>query len=110
MDHQVAAGEGDRGADDAEDALRERPQRAFVRALLDQDSELVAADPGAKLGAAELTLDASGERPEQLVPRRMTEGVVDGLEVVEVQEDESRPLGVAAASWICSRSSFSCPR
>ena len=56
--------------------------------LLDDDRELVAAEPGDGVAGAGHDLEPLGDGHEQLVALGVAEPVVDGLEVVEVQEQD----------------------
>ena len=73
---------GERGEDplgDHDDVLR------AVEAV-EQDRELVAAEARDGVGRAHALAQALGDRDEQLVADRVAERVVDGLEVVDVDE------------------------
>ena len=54
---------------------------------LEQDCELVAAQPRDGIGVTHGLLEASRDADEQLVAGRVAEAVVDGLEVVDVDEE-----------------------
>ena len=54
---------------------------------LEQDGELVAAQTRDGVGVAHGLAQAAGDADEQLVAGRVTEAVVDGLEVVDVDEE-----------------------
>ena len=64
---------------------------AFL-AVLEQDRELVAAEAGGGVGRAQAALEPLAHLEQQLVARRVTEGVVDRLEVVEVHEQHGDRL------------------
>ena len=55
-----------------------------------EDRELVAADPERAVAAADAALDDPGERRQELVADLVAIGVVDPLEVVEVEDDEGQ--------------------
>ena len=55
--------------------------------LLEQDAELVAAESGHGVARPHAAAESSGHRCEQPVAGRVAEAVVDGLEVVEVDEE-----------------------
>ena len=67
-----------------------------VGAALNQDRELVPADPGHRVTGPDGVHQAVGDVDQQGVSDRMTEGVVDQLEVVEVQRDHAdrRPMAL----------------
>ena len=58
------------------------------RVVGDHNRELVAAEPEDLLVRADRAQEDAGERREHLVARRVAEGVVDLLEVVDVEEHE----------------------
>ncbi len=59
-----------------------------VASVLEQDRELVAAEAGARVAVPQAGADAVGDLQQQLVARLVPEAVVDGLEVVEVEEQD----------------------
>ena len=63
--------------------------------VLEEDRELVAAEPGRQVVGPDAALDAFGDRGEKAIAGGVTEGVVDDLEVVEVQEEHDEPAAVA---------------
>ena len=67
----------------------------LVGVVGEHDGELVAAEPGDGVAVAQLVLQPLGEGAQQPVARLVAEGVVDLLEVVEVEEQERD--GVAGA-------------
>ncbi len=106
---QVVGGHGARsGARAHQTHARPHPQRRSVqqervaqrhpepigdhlRVLLlpvDQDRELVAADPGQRVGVGDAPAQPLPHGAQQVVPGGVTEPVVDVLEVVEVDEDQ----------------------
>ena len=60
-----------------------------------EDRELVAAEPGHGVALADHRPEPRGDQPEQLVTHVVPEGVVDLLEVVEVQQQQRDLLPVA---------------
>ena len=54
------------------------------------DRELVAADPPDDVGRPDLGAQRVGDRHERVIARRVTVGVVDLLEVVDVDDDEAQ--------------------
>ena len=63
---------------------------AGVGEALEQDRELVAAEPGRGVGAAEHRLQPGRDVDEEPVAHGVAEAVVDGLERVEVDEQHRR--------------------
>jgi hypothetical protein len=72
---------------DVEDPLRQ--QLGGHAGAIGEHDELVAAEAGDGLALADRGAQAVGDRPQQLVAGTVAEGVVDGLEVVEVEEQGS---------------------
>ena len=75
--------------------------RRVVRAL-EQDGELVAAEPGDGVARPDRLPQALGHLHEQEITRRMAEEVVDLLEAVEVEEEDR--------DAVATRRSRECPR
>ena len=91
----LAPVEDDRRLERAAQALGDLPRLVGAREVLEQDGELVAAEPrGGVLGAQAARQSLRG-RAQQLVADRVAEAVVDRLEVVEIDEDH-RELAVVA--------------
>ena len=61
----------------------------------EQECELVAAQPGHRVGAAQLAAQARGDVPQQDVAGLVAEGVVDLLEVVEVHHQQGQVVLLA---------------
>ena len=80
--------------------------------VLDQDGELVAAEPRDRVAGPDRVGEALADRLEQRVAGRMTEAVVDGLEVVEVEEEhrDPEPGRAGATSTACSTRSVKSAR
>ena len=60
----------------------------LVRDVLEQDGELVAAEPGDRVLGAQAAASRRATVDQQLVANRVPEAVVDDLEVVEVDEED----------------------
>src|SRR6266702_3995977 len=58
---------------------------------LEQDGELVAAQPGGGVARADAAAEALGHAGQEGVPDHVAERVVDGLEVVEVDQHDHQP-------------------
>ena len=80
--------EAERAAHRVEHAARHALALRRVHHLLDQQRELVAAEPRGGVGRAQAAAQARGHRGEQSVAGRVAERVVHDLEVVEVHEQE----------------------
>ena len=66
---------------------------------LEEHAELVAAEPGARVAAAAgMPSSRAADADEQLVAGGVAEAVVDGLEVVEVDEQHRELLAASTAS------------
>ena len=101
--------DADRGADDdvvlvdgvgraerVDDALGERHHLGGVVADRGDHRELVAAEPRHQVVAAQRVRQALGDEADQLVADRMAEGVVDVLEMVEVDVENRRRRAAVA--------------
>ena len=55
-------------------------------AILQQDAELVPPEPGRRICGAQAPRQPLGDFLEHLIPKGVAERVVDGIEVVEVEE------------------------
>jgi hypothetical protein len=69
-----------------DDALRDVVRTLGLVEIVDEDRELVAAEPSGRVALAEAAHDPLTHDTEQVVAGRVPEAVVDGLEVVEVDE------------------------
>ena len=86
--HVLADRAGDRLAD---------PVRLLGIAIGEDDRELVAADPRQHVALAGAAVENAGDLLDHAVADRVAEGVVDLLEVVEVERHQ-RPGGAVAAA------------
>ena len=78
-----------------------------VRDSVEQDGELVAAEPGDRVRRADGVQEALRHLAQDRVAGRVAEAVVDGLEVVEVDEhdaDRLASVGSSAMRACCTRS------
>ena len=95
--HRLARLQVEGQAERLEHALGHRHRVAVVEDVLAQDHELIAAEPGQRLVAAQGVTDPLGHRLEQLIAGAVAEAVVDHLEAVEVEEQHRhRAVGAAA--------------
>ena len=85
----------ERTAERLEDALGGLDRRLRVVDVLEQDRELVAAEPGRGIGRAYARGDALRDLEQDAVADGVTEAVVDGLEVVEIDEQDGHSDAVA---------------
>ena len=88
----------DRTAERVEDPFRGLDRRPQVVHVLEQDRELVAAKPGRSVGRPDAGRDPLGHLEEHAVAGGVTKAVVDGLEVVEVDEQHRHPHPLAQRS------------
>jgi len=63
-----------------------------------QHNELVAAEPADDVAFAQPLAEALADRPQDQVPAGMTEGVVDLLEAVEIDQKQGQTPAAASAS------------
>jgi hypothetical protein len=59
----------------------------------DEHGELVAAEPGRHVAGLQAAPQPLGHHPQDLVAGGVAEAVVDGLEVVQVQQEQGRRAG-----------------
>ncbi len=88
----VLAGDPHRRSDRLEQPLGQGARIGLGRASLDQDRELVAAEPGDRISGADAAAQGIGNRYKHLVARMVAMVVVDRLEVVEVEEEGRNAL------------------
>ena len=80
--------QGERLLEHLHDALGHVGRLHAFLAVLQQDRELVAAEAGGGVGRTQTALEPLAHLVQQPVACRVTEGVVDRLEVVEVHEQD----------------------
>ena len=85
-------------AEPGDDLLRQRGRLRRVRYRRLDDNEFVAAHPRDGVGLAHQGAQAFGHDLEQLVTRMVSEGVVDRLELVEVEVMHRHHLSVLEAA------------
>ena len=95
-DRDVVVADQVRRAELAGQPLGHGARAAQVGGVLGQDGELVAAQAGDQVALAHRVRDALGDRDQERITSRMAEGVVDDLEVVEVDEQDRADLGSRA--------------
>ena len=78
------------GSDGARNALGEHAQH-LVRNIRNQDAELIAPETAEKLVATHLSRHFAGDADEHRIACAVPEGVVDVLEVVEIEEKQREP-------------------
>ena len=94
---QLAAVEVERVLQRLLDALGDHGRLARVADVVEQDRELVAAEPGDGVAGPQGRLQPARDGDQQPVADVVAERVVDELEAVEVQEQHRRAGGRAAA-------------
>ena len=68
----------------------------LVAELVQENRELVAAEPGERVARPQARLEAARHRDEQLVADQVAETVVDDLEAVEIEIERREPAADAA--------------
>ena len=63
--------------------------------LVQENRELVSAEPGERVALPQARLEAARHRREQLVAHQVAETVVDDLEAVEVEIERREPAAAA---------------
>ncbi len=94
-DHRLAPLEHERLATGGQEPFRDPNRLLDGGHVLDQHRELVAAEARRRILVADDPADALGDAHQQLVARAVPQAVVHGLEVVEVQEQDSQRPGGA---------------
>ncbi|GEM_PF-2133190 len=87
--------QGVRAGQLVEDLLRQLGQVGHIGQIGDQDAELIATQAGHRVRLAHAAPDTGTGLDDQLVAHRVAQGVVDFLEMVQVDEDQ-RHLVLAA--------------
>ena len=67
-------------------------QCLFQRAIFQQHGEFVASQPGQGVVVPHPFLEQDGQMPEHFIPRHMAAGVVDDLELVQIQVEQGMLL------------------
>ena len=91
------AGQGQRLAQHGLDPLRHRGGLLALLHVLEQDRELVAAQPRHGVSRPHRRLEGRAELDEEPVAHAVAEAVVDELEAIHVQEDDGEHALVMAA-------------
>ena len=94
-DEQLALLEEERPLQLGAEALGHRGDRARVLHVLEEDGELVAAEPGDGVLRPQADGQPLAEADEQLIARAVSEAVVDDLEAVEIEEQHREQLASA---------------
>ncbi|MCY1391745.1 hypothetical protein D3C76_421830 [compost metagenome] len=69
--------------------------RRFRRAVFQQDAKLVAAQARQGIAFAQPRLQQGADMPQQFVARRMAAGIVDQLELIQIEEHQGMAPRVA---------------
>src|SRR6185295_2220908 len=85
------------GADGGADLLRDAPRAIEIR-VFEQDAELVAAEPREDVVRPDPRSQQGRQLAQQLVSRQMPRGVVDQLELVEVEVEQRVSASLAAGA------------
>ena len=97
-DHDLRVGQRDRRRKLGDDTRSDLGGFGLAAQVFEQHGELVAAQPSHGVDAAHAFLEAPGDRGQHLVAGGVAPAVVDGLEVVEVDEEQAeRRLAALAA-------------
>ena len=83
-------GEVDRLTDDVEDPVGGRRHFHLALGVVDQDHELVTAEPGGEVVGPDAGADPIGDRGEHPVAAGVAQEVVHHLEPVQVEEEDGR--------------------
>ena len=88
VQRDVVAGKIERRSKDVEDPLRHCLGAGCQRGSLGQDDELIASEASDRVTFAKRASQADTDSGQQLIADGMAQGVVDVLEVVEVEEEQ----------------------
>ena len=88
---------GERRAQLGRDRLRDPPRLALVRDGVEDDPELVAAEPGDGVAGAQARREPLPDRDQQPVADGVADALVDDLEAVEVEHDHGDRAGLVRA-------------
>jgi hypothetical protein len=94
--HDFAAADRERRAERGLNAKRDCVGLVDVAELVQQDRELVAAEPRDRIAGTQARLEAPRHGDQQLVADQVTKAVVDDLEAIEVEIEGGKQLGGAA--------------
>ena len=92
--------EGDRLLEDLQDPPADPQHPRLVGGLRQQDGELVAAEPGDRAGLSDRGGQARPHLDQEQVALLVPEGLVDLLEVVEVEDHDGGALGSAGGDVV----------
>ena len=81
--------------DGREDFCRQHPKTFFVTDRFDHHDEFVASQTRHQITVANARTQATGHFPQQLITGRMAECVVDGLEIVQINEKYCQSVLIA---------------
>ena len=95
-DRDRQTGEVDRPVEGREEPRRGGDGIVLAGDVGEQHAELVAAEAGGEIGLAQARAEAVCHRSEELVAGGMAESVVDGLEIVDIEEQHGQRTGCAA--------------
>src|SRR4029077_20050010 len=81
----------ERNGERGQETIRHGARARLVRVVLQQDAELVPADPGDGVARPTLELQTLRGGDQQLVARVVPQAVVDRLEAIQVQQEDRGP-------------------
>ena len=91
----LAAADRERRAQRLLDAEGDHVGLLLLDEAVQQDRELVAAQPGQRVALPQAAFEAAGDRDQQLVADEVAEAVVDHLEPIEIEIQDGEPVAVA---------------
>ena len=94
-------GDHETSLEDRDDSLSDANRRISLVRILEEDGELVAAEPRSRIRRTKYEVQPVRDAAQQLVSCGVTEAVVDDLEIVEVEEDH--PERFAVPLMACQR-------
>jgi hypothetical protein len=100
-DEQLAVGDGEGDLERVDDLLGDLGRVLDLLDARDHQRELVAAETGHRVALAHAAAHPLRHQAQESVPHRVSEGVVDVLEAIEVEEEDRQLLIVA--SGLCQR-------
>ena len=88
---QLAPPDLERDGERSQETVRHGARARLVGVVLQQDAELVPADPRDRVARPALELESLRGRDQQLVARVMPQAVVDRLEPIQIQDEDRGP-------------------
>jgi hypothetical protein len=85
---EIAAADGEGMGETLDDAARRVPRRLNIVEITHDHQELVAAESGDNPSRPDCLAQALGGKDQQFIPVLMAERIVDGLEFIEIDEEQ----------------------